>query len=67
MPNAARADQTQMEKIPIRVGPNGLLPLGELVSFRVMEEIVPGIFVAFEENSRHILIRYLEEELHLSK
>ena len=41
MPNAARADQTQMEKIPIRVGPNGLLPLGELVSFRVMEEIVP--------------------------
>src|SRR5260221_4277131 len=41
MPNTARADQTQMEKIPIRVGTNGLLPLGELVSFRVMEEIVP--------------------------
>jgi cobalt-zinc-cadmium resistance protein CzcA len=30
-----------MEKIPIRVGPNGLLPLGDLVSFRVIEEIVP--------------------------
>src|SRR6202045_4326689 len=41
MPNAARADQTQMEKIPIRVGPNGLLPLGELVNFRLGEEIVP--------------------------
>jgi cobalt-zinc-cadmium resistance protein CzcA len=41
IPNTARADQTQMEKIPIRVGPNGLLPLGELVSFRVIEEIVP--------------------------
>jgi cobalt-zinc-cadmium resistance protein CzcA len=41
MPDTARADQSQMEKIPIRVGPNGLLPLGELVSFRVVEEIVP--------------------------
>jgi cobalt-zinc-cadmium resistance protein CzcA len=41
VPNTARADQTQMEKIPIRVGPNGLLPLGELVNFRVVEEIVP--------------------------
>jgi cobalt-zinc-cadmium resistance protein CzcA len=41
MPETPRADQTQMEKIPIRVGPNGLLPLGELVSFRVVEEIVP--------------------------
>jgi cobalt-zinc-cadmium resistance protein CzcA len=41
MPDTARADQAQMEKIPIRVGPNGLLPLGDLVSFRVIEEIVP--------------------------
>jgi heavy metal efflux system protein len=41
MPDTARADQTEMEKIPIRVGPNGLLPLGDLVNFRVIEEIVP--------------------------
>jgi cobalt-zinc-cadmium resistance protein CzcA len=41
MPEVVRADQTQMERIPIRVGSNGLLPLGELVSFHVEEAVEP--------------------------
>jgi heavy metal efflux system protein len=41
MPEAARADQTQMEQIPIRVGSNGLLPLGELVGFRIEQAVEP--------------------------
>src|SRR5260221_7035031 len=43
MPNTARADETQMEKSPIRVGTNGSLPLGERGSFGCKEEIVPVV------------------------
>lgn len=41
MPEEFRADDEQIKKLPVRVGENGLLPLGKVVEFESLKTIEP--------------------------
>lgn len=41
MPEALRADDAQIKKLPLRVGEYGLLPLGETVDFSTLQTVEP--------------------------
>ncbi len=41
MPEALRADDEQIKKLPLRVGQNGLVPLGSVVDFKTGETVEP--------------------------
>ena len=41
MPEALRADDAQIKKLPLRVGEYGLLPLGETVDFTTLQTVEP--------------------------
>ncbi len=41
MPEALRADDEQIKKLPVRVGETGLVPLGKLVEFRTLKTVEP--------------------------
>jgi cobalt-zinc-cadmium resistance protein CzcA len=41
LPEAARSDEAQIQKIPVRVGDNGFLPLGDLVTIETVRSREP--------------------------
>jgi cobalt-zinc-cadmium resistance protein CzcA len=41
MPEELRADDEEMKKLPLRVGENGLLPLGQVVEFTALKTVEP--------------------------
>ena len=41
MPEALRADDAEIKKLPLRVGEHGLLPLGETVDFSTLQTVEP--------------------------
>ena len=41
MPEALRADDEAMKKLPVRVGETGLVPLGKLVEFETLKTVEP--------------------------
>ncbi len=41
MPESMRGDDEQIKKLPVRVGENGLLPLGQLVEFASLKTVEP--------------------------
>jgi len=41
MPEALRADDAQIKKLPLRVGEHGLLPLGDVVEFTTLKTVEP--------------------------
>ena len=41
MPEELRADDEEMKKLPLRVGENGLLPLGKVVEFSTLKTVEP--------------------------
>jgi heavy metal efflux system protein len=41
MPEALRADDEEIKKLPVRVGEHGLLPLGQLVNFQTIKTVEP--------------------------
>ena len=41
MPEALRADDEEIRKLPVRVGEHGLLPLGQLVDFQTIKTVEP--------------------------
>jgi cobalt-zinc-cadmium resistance protein CzcA len=41
MPEALRADDEQIKKLPLRVGEHGLLPLGDVVEFATLKTVEP--------------------------
>jgi cobalt-zinc-cadmium resistance protein CzcA len=41
MPEALRADDAEIKKLPLRVGEHGLLPLGDVVDFTTVKTIEP--------------------------
>jgi len=41
MPEALRADDEQIKKLPLRVGENGMLPLGSVVEFTTLRTVEP--------------------------
>jgi heavy metal efflux system protein len=41
MPEALRADDEEIKKLPVRVGQHGMLPLGQLVNFETIKTVEP--------------------------
>lgn len=41
MPDALRPDAEQIKQLPVRVGETGLLPLGKLVDFEIIQSVEP--------------------------
>ncbi len=41
MPDALRADDAEIQKLPLRVGDTGLLPLGAVVEFKTLKSVEP--------------------------
>jgi cobalt-zinc-cadmium resistance protein CzcA len=41
MPEALRADDAEIQKLPLRVGDTGLLPLGKVVEFTTLQTVEP--------------------------
>jgi cobalt-zinc-cadmium resistance protein CzcA len=41
MPEALRADDEEIKKLPVRVGEHGMLPLGQLVTFETIKTVEP--------------------------
>jgi heavy metal efflux system protein len=41
LPEELRADDEEIKKLPLRVGEHGLLPLGQVVSFRTIKTVEP--------------------------
>ncbi|MGE3537808.1 MAG: efflux RND transporter permease subunit [Candidatus Tectimicrobiota bacterium] len=41
MPEALRAEDEQIKKLPVRVGQTGLIPLGKLVEFKTLKAVEP--------------------------
>jgi cobalt-zinc-cadmium resistance protein CzcA len=41
MPEQLRSDDEQIKKLPVRVGQNGLIPLGKLVEFKTLKAVEP--------------------------
>ena len=41
MPEALRADDAQIKKLPVRIGETGLVPLGKLVEFKTLQAVEP--------------------------
>jgi len=41
MPDALRADDAEIQKLPLRVGDTGLLPLGAVVEFKTLRSVEP--------------------------
>ena len=41
MPEQLRADDEQIQKLPVRVGQTGLVPLGKLVEFKTLKTVEP--------------------------
>jgi heavy metal efflux system protein len=41
MPDALRADDAEIQKLPLRVGDTGLLPLGTVVEFKTLKSVEP--------------------------
>ena len=41
MPEALRADDAQIKRLPLRVGENGMLPLGNVVEFATLKTVEP--------------------------
>src|SRR5882724_658767 len=41
MPEQLRADDEQIKKLPVRVGQDGLLPLGQVVEFQTLKTVEP--------------------------
>jgi len=41
MPEDLRADDAEIQKLPLRVGDTGLLPLGKVVQFKTLESVEP--------------------------
>jgi cobalt-zinc-cadmium resistance protein CzcA len=41
MPDALRADDAEIQKLPLRVGDTGLLPLGTVVEFNTLKSVEP--------------------------
>ena len=41
LPEQLRADDAQIQKLPVRVGQTGLVPLGKLVEFKTLKAVEP--------------------------